>query len=471
MAESENLPEEVKEKVDGEGNISDEKAKQSDNPKSETNEEGCTKESNLTAKEMNLAATRIQATFRGSKLRRERKEQQEAAIKIQATFRGQRQRMKFNNEMHKRNEAAVKIQASFRGRQLRSKQEVDDEVKELCKRINEEENLNKETEVCHLSLIQQVSNAVDSMVDNVDFGATIEPRYGVGLDSTEDVYRSHLDEFIEKQNEYTEFEEESSSKIKILSGKFEVELRIAIELRDKFKQFRRVMMAEAIDSRTNKKIPAKWILQMEQEEEDIDNEIEQARLTNINLNAKQKRIENAIKEKEKLGDGLHFIDFEQLKIENQTLGEKIEERNGELDKLKSKTNRTVQILTHVKEKLQFIKRKNKNLRKNKLAEIERIVSDERDELTELKKERDKIRIIYQKAKIKQGIAGSDALVADFEKRKDKIPKLEEKLKKLQDEHRMLVTRRAQYTTQAKNLAASLGRTNPKKNTETFTGFL
>jgi len=172
-----------------------------------------------------------------------------------------------------------------------------------------------------------------------------------------------------------------------------------------------------------------------------------------------------------LGDGLHFIDFEQLKIENQTLGEKIEERNGELDKLKSKTNRTVQILTHVKEKLQFIKRKNKNLRKNKLAEIERIVSDERDELTELKKERDKIRIIYQKAKIKQGIAGSDALVADFEKRKDKIPKLEEKLKKLQDEHRMLVTRRAQYTTQAKNLAASLGRTNPKKNTETFTGFL
>jgi len=257
MAESENLPEEVKEKVDGEGNISDEKAKQSDNPKSETNEEGCTKESNLTAKEMNLAATRIQATFRGSKLRRERKEQQEAAIKIQATFRGQRQRMKFNNEMHKRNEAAVKIQASFRGRQLRSKQEVDDEVKELCKRINEEENLNKETEVCHLSLIQQVSNAVDSMVDNVDFGATIEPRYGVGLDSTEDVYRSHLDEFIEKQNEYTEFEEESSSKIKILSGKFEVELRIAIELRDKFKQFRRVMMAEAIDSRTNKKIPAK----------------------------------------------------------------------------------------------------------------------------------------------------------------------------------------------------------------------
>jgi len=31
--------------------------------------------------------------------------------------------------------------------------------------------------------------------------------------------------------------------------------------------------------------------------------------------------------KEDLGEGLHLIDFEQLKIENQTYNEKIEERN------------------------------------------------------------------------------------------------------------------------------------------------
>ncbi len=34
-----------------------------------------------------------------------------------------------------------------------------------------------------------------------------------------------------------------------------------------------------------------------------------------------------MKEKEELGEGLHLIDFEQLKIENQTYNEKIEERN------------------------------------------------------------------------------------------------------------------------------------------------
>lgn len=49
-----------------------------------------------------------------------------------------------------------------------------------------------------------------------------------------------------------------------------------------------------------------------------------------------------------------MIDFEQLKIENQTYNEKIEERNEELMKLRKKINNTVQILTHVKEKLQFV---------------------------------------------------------------------------------------------------------------------
>ena len=40
---------------------------------------------------------------------------------------------------------------------------------------------------------------------------------------------------------------------------------------------------------------------------------------------------------------MHMIDFEQLKIENQSLNEKIEERNEELIKLRKKTTLTVQV--------------------------------------------------------------------------------------------------------------------------------
>ena len=49
-----------------------------------------------------------------------------------------------------------------------------------------------------------------------------------------------------------------------------------------------------------------------------------------------------------------MIDFEQLKINNVDLNEKIEERNEDIIKLKQKVTATVQVLTHIKEKLQFL---------------------------------------------------------------------------------------------------------------------
>lgn len=67
------------------------------------------------------------------------------------------------------------------------------------------------------------------------------------------------------------------------------------------------------------------------------------RLKNIHLSNQLRRIEQNLQQKEELAEGLHLIDFEQLKIENQSLNEKIEERNEELLKLRKKTTTTVQV--------------------------------------------------------------------------------------------------------------------------------
>ena len=56
-------------------------------------------------------------------------------------------------------------------------------------------------------------------------------------------------------------------------------------------------------------------------------EVVNVRLENIKLRNKLRKKELALKSKEELAEGLHLIDFEQLKIENQTYNEKIEERN------------------------------------------------------------------------------------------------------------------------------------------------
>ena len=58
-----------------------------------------------------------------------------------------------------------------------------------------------------------------------------------------------------------------------------------------------------------------------------EEEVMKVRLENIKLKNKLKKKEQQLKSKEELAEGLHMIDFQQLKIENQTYNEKIEERN------------------------------------------------------------------------------------------------------------------------------------------------
>ena len=89
-------------------------------------------------------------------------------------------------------------------------------------------------------------------------------------------------------------------------------------------------------SRTGKKIPKKTLEEWEESESLKDQEVHQYRLQNIALRNRLANKEKILKKKEQLADGLHLIDFEQLKIENQTLNEKIEERNEELHKLRKK---------------------------------------------------------------------------------------------------------------------------------------
>jgi chromosome segregation ATPase len=140
-------------------------------------------------------------------------------------------------------------------------------------------------------------------------------------------------------------------------------------------------------------------------------------------------LENAVKEKEELDEGLHLIDFEQLKIENQTLNEKIEERNDELHKLRKKTTTTVQVLTHIKEKLKFVEEENKHFEQELLV-LNESVNAYRDSLTRAKHARDSLRNENAQLKQKQGFIGSDLLVSDFEGRKSEMEKMREKVNAL-----------------------------------------
>jgi len=140
-----------------------------------------------------------------------------------------------------------------------------------------------------------------------------------------------------------------------------------------------------------------------------------------------------LRRKEELSNELHLIDFEQLKIENQTLNEKIEERNEELLKLRKKTTTTVQVLTHLKEKLQFVQGENQLL-KVELAELEAALSHHRDALTKAKHERDALRTDNLGLRGEAGLIGNNDLLRDFDRRKKEIASMQVTLEELKSRH-------------------------------------
>ena len=102
-----------------------------------------------------------------------------------------------------------------------------------------------------------------------------------------------------------------------LQKKYDEKEATANEIYTSFTEFKREISKSSENSRTGKTIPLKIITQFEVTEKKKEEEVEKVRLKNINLKTSLRKLEQYLKEKEQLAEGLHLIDFEQLKIENQ----------------------------------------------------------------------------------------------------------------------------------------------------------
>lgn len=203
--------------------------------------------------------------------------------------------------------------------------------------------------------------------------------------------------------------------------------------RRKFMDFKKQVALNALNSRSGRPIAPKDIETYLSAENRKEAEVVNVRLENIKLKNKLKKKEHQLKSKEELAEGLHLIDFEQLKIENQTYNEKIEERNEELLKLRKKITSTVQVLTHLKEKLQYVQAENQ-VQKRNLRDVEAEVGQKRDILSRTKQARDALRIDNQRLRQNCGLLGNESLLRDFEERKDEGEDLRDKLESLKMQH-------------------------------------
>ncbi|XP_054438192.1 coiled-coil domain-containing protein 96 [Pteronotus mesoamericanus] len=181
--------------------------------------------------------------------------------------------------------------------------------------------------------------------------------------------------------------------------------------------------------------------QLQALEEKKEKEMSAVRLENVQLKQSLAHFETRMRAQEDTVDGLLFIDFEQLKIENRTFNEKVEERNEELLKLRNKVNNNVQIITHVKEMLHFVDMENA-CKKSQLLDIDTQVALRRDILTKTKQARDSLRSDNIKLNQKCGLLGKEALLRDMEEKVGEAEALKQRLDALKRHHAgLLLSRR------------------------------
>ncbi|XP_042319304.1 coiled-coil domain-containing protein 96 [Sceloporus undulatus] len=173
--------------------------------------------------------------------------------------------------------------------------------------------------------------------------------------------------------------------------------------------------------------------QIQAREQGKEREMTEVRLEYIKLKHRIQKLEANLKAQEELAEGLHLIDFEQLKIENQTYNEKIEERNEELLKLRRRITNTVQIISPVKEKLQFVEAENQG-QKAQLMAAEGLVAQKREILTKTKQARDKMRMDNERLQQKCGLLGHTLLLRDYENKVDAAEARKERLDMLKRRH-------------------------------------
>ncbi|XP_023422581.2 coiled-coil domain-containing protein 96 [Cavia porcellus] len=252
-----------------------------------------------------------------------------------------------------------------------------------------------------------------------------EQAYLHHLATLEELKKQELDDLEWYQKEVGQLKQQCQEKLARVEKKWR-----------QFQALKKQVVMQAMGScrmRGGRQAALREVEQIQALEDKKEKEMSAVRLENVQLKQSLAHFETRMRAQEDLAEGLLLIDFEQLKIENQTFNEKAEERNEEVVKLRGKVTNNVQIITHVKEKLHFLDMKN-SCKKMELLGIEAQVALRRDILTKTKQARDSLRVDNHKLNQKCGLLGKESLLRDLEEKADRTKLLTQRLEALKRHH-------------------------------------
>ncbi|KAL8270611.1 hypothetical protein Esti_005473 [Eimeria stiedai] len=135
---------------------------------------------------------------------------------------------------------------------------------------------------------------------------------------------------------------------------------------------------------------------------------------------------------------LEAMDLEQLKMENQTLNERLVERQEEARKLQAITRNSVQLLTHWREKLAFQEKRNVEAAAQ-LAALDAELAQQREVAAHLKRQRAECRQQNERIKCQTDLLDSELLAANWEATQEKLRETEAQIASLRRKHSKLTT--------------------------------
>lgn len=250
-----------------------------------------------------------------------------------------------------------------------------------------------------------------------------------GVSDFQHRYQDTLQRLDERRAEYEMTKQHYSNELEQLQAHCTQSDNERTEKEDQFRKVRADAFKEAIIQRTNKPIKAADINTKETQLSQKEFDLEQARIDFIRTKNKHKQTEDELNKQDQLSEGLHLIDFEQLKIENQTLNEKKAEKSQDLEKIRKKIEVNAHTLTHVKEKLAFVMKHKTQLQKQQ-EDMDNSYAQSRSKLATARIHRDKVRDENSNLKKSSGLIGMTDLLYDFENRSNELELMQDRLTEL-----------------------------------------
>jgi hypothetical protein len=242
-------------------------------------------------------------------------------------------------------------------------------------------------------------------------------------------YQDALDRLELRRNELAQIKNHNQGILATLQEQCSEADRRRKEKEEEFLRLREESGRNAVMSRTNKPLRPTDLNTKETALAAKNDELETTRIDFIRTRNKHKQAEEELNKQDQLSEGLHLIDFEQLKIENQSLNEKKAEKNQDLVKIEDKIKINSHMLTHVKEKLAFA-RKQKLALQSDQESVEGAYGQSRAKLATARIHRDTIRDENSSLKKSSGLIGMTDLLYDFEHRSNELETMQEQVSEL-----------------------------------------